>query len=122
MCDNENVPTLQRGMNYRLNPNYSVILMSQRKNAPYNDRISNDGLSIEYEGHDQPKNVSIKNPKQIDQPRTSKLGKLTQNGFFAKAVEDYKLGKRDSGIVRACEKLFDGVWSEKGFFKLLDYR
>ncbi len=54
MCDQENVQTLQRGMNYRLNPNYSVILMSQRKNAPYNDRISDDGFSIEYEGHDLP--------------------------------------------------------------------
>jgi len=34
MCDAENVQTLQRGMNYRLNPQYSVILMSQRSNAP----------------------------------------------------------------------------------------
>ncbi len=47
MCDNEKVQTLQRGMNFRLNPNYSVILMSQRKNAPYNDRISDDGLGID---------------------------------------------------------------------------
>ncbi len=35
MCDAEKVQTLQRGMNYRLNPDYSVILMSQRTNAPY---------------------------------------------------------------------------------------
>ena len=27
MCDKENIQTLQRGMNYRLNPNYTVILM-----------------------------------------------------------------------------------------------
>lgn len=35
MCDAEGKQTLQRGMNYRLNPEYSVILLSQRSNAPY---------------------------------------------------------------------------------------
>lgn len=122
MCDNENVQTLQRGMNYRMNPSYSIILMSQRKNAPYNDRISDDGLSIEYEGHDHPRTENVRNPKQFDQPRVTKSGKLTQNGLFAKAVEDYGSGKRESEIVRAYEKLFEGVWSEKGFFKLIEYR
>lgn len=39
MCDAENVQTLQRGMNFRLSPSYSVILMSQRSGAPYNDKI-----------------------------------------------------------------------------------
>ncbi len=66
MCDKENVQTLQRGMNFRLNPNYSVILMSQRKNAPYNDRINDDGLNIEYEGHDIPKGEKVKDPKLYD--------------------------------------------------------
>ena len=121
MCDNERVQTLQRGMNYRLNPNYSVILMSQRKNAPYNDKVSNDGFSIEYEGHDVPKNDRLINPKQHDQPRTTRLGKLTQNGRFAKAVEEFRTGQRESEIVRVYEKLLSGVWSEKGFFKLVDY-
>jgi hypothetical protein len=122
MCDNENVQTIQRGMNHRLNPNYSVILMSLRKNAPYNDRISDDGLSIEYEGHDVSKTDKIKDPKQHDQPRNTKMGKPTQNGLFAQAVEDYKNKKREAEIVRVYEKLFAGVWSEKGFFKLIDYR
>ncbi len=122
MCDNENVQTVQRGMNYRLNPNYSVILMSLRKNAPYNDRVSNDGMSIEYEGHDVSKTDKIRNPKQHDQPRHTKTGKPTQNGHFAQAVEDYKREKRDAELVRVYEKLFPGVWSEKGFFKLTDYR
>ncbi len=122
MCDNENVQTLQRGMNFRINPNYSVILMSQRKNAPYNDRISDDGLGIEYEGHDIHKGEKVKDPKLYDQPRFTKNNKLTQNGLFAKAVDDYKNGKLDSEVVRVYEKLFDGVWSEKGFFKLVDYK
>jgi len=121
MCDNENIQTIQRGMNYRLNPNYSVILMSQRKNAPYRDRISDDGLKIDYEGHDIPKTAEINDPKSVDQPRFTKNGKLTQNGLFSAAVDDYKSGKRRPEIVRVYEKLFSGVWSEKGFFKLIDY-
>lgn len=45
MCEQENVQTLQCGMNFRLNPNYSVILMSRRSNAPYQDRIFEDGIT-----------------------------------------------------------------------------
>ena len=52
MCDAEDKQTLQRGMNFRINPSYSVILMSQRTNAPYKDKIFDDGITIEYEGHD----------------------------------------------------------------------
>jgi len=122
MCDAENVKTLQRGMNYRLNTNYSVILMSQRHNAPYKDRILSDGLTIEYEGHDVPKTSSSINPKNLDQLKTTMLGKLTQNGLFASTVDDYKLGKRRPEVVRAYEKIFSGVWSEKGFYSLIDYK
>ena len=122
MCDNENVQTLQRGMNYRLNPNYSVILMSQRKNAPYNDRISDDGLRIEYEGHDIHRGENVKDPKLYDQPRFTKNNKLTQNGLFAKSVDGYKSEEQDSEVVRVYEKIFAGVWSEKGFFRLVDYK
>ncbi len=122
MCDNENIQTIQRGMNYRLNPNYSVILMSQRKNAPYKDRISEDGLRIEYEGHDIPKTSDIEDPKVIDQPRYTKTGKPTQNGLFAAAVDDYISGKRQAELVRVYDKLFSGIWSERGFFRLIDYK
>jgi hypothetical protein len=121
MCDQENVQTLQRGMNYRLNPNYSVILLSQRTNAPYKDKIYEDGLTIEYEGHDISKSNG-NNPKTINQPLTTKNGKLTQNGKFVKAIEQFKIGERNVEIVRAYEKVLPGVWSEKGFFNLIDYK
>lgn len=95
--------------------------MSQRSNAPYRDKILDDELSIIYEGHDVPKTTGVGDPKKYDQPRTTKTGKLTQNGYFCKAIDDYKNGIANAEIVRAYEKLFDGVWSEKGFFKLSDY-
>jgi len=121
MCLNEGGQTLQRGMNFRLNPQYSVVLMSQRSNAPYKDEISSDGLQLTYEGHDEPKTKGIDSPKLLDQPEKTKTGKLTQNGKFAQAAKEFKRGIRDAEIVRVYEKMFDGVWTDKGFFKLIDY-
>lgn len=122
MCDAENVQTLQRGMNYRLNPEYSVILMSRRSNAPYNDRVHDDGITIEYEGHNVPKTSYDFNPKEYDQTDKTKNGKLTQNGFFVQAINEFKNKTRKSEIIRVYEKILPGVWSEKGFFKLIDYK
>ncbi|KAA3630731.1 MAG: HNH endonuclease [Calditrichaeota bacterium] len=121
MCDIENVQTLQRGMNFRLNPNYSVILMSQRKNAPYTDQIIEDELKIIYEGHDIPKTKDIDNPKKYDQPLKTKTGKLTENGKFVESVNNYKKGKMPERI-RVYEKIFPGVWSYRGLFNLIDYQ
>ncbi|MDD3818851.1 MAG: hypothetical protein PHG41_03340 [Actinomycetota bacterium] len=51
MCAEENV-NLQRGMNYKLNSGFSIILMSVRPGAPYADRIEDEGKTLIYEGHD----------------------------------------------------------------------
>ncbi len=122
MCDKENVQTLQRGMNFRLNPNYSVILMSQRKNAPYRDKVYEDGSTIEYEGHDVGKTSRTINPKIEDQPLKYPSGRPTQNGFFVKSAEDYKSGKQSPEKVKVYEKIHSGIWSLKGLFDLVDYK
>lgn len=122
MCDIENVQTLQRGMNFRLNPNYSVLLMSQRSNAPYTDRIHEDGVTVEYEGHDVSRKSHNHNPKLEDQVDLLPSGKLTQNGLFIKAVENYKNGKSSPELVKVYEKVLPGVWSLKGIFNLIDYK
>lgn len=121
MCDAEGKKTLQRGMNYRFNPTYSVILLSQRSNAPYTDKIYEDGITLEYEGHDLPRNYS-NIPKNEDQPAKLPSGTLTQNGLFIKVVEEYKDGKRKPELVKAYEKIMAGVWSLKGIFELIDYK
>jgi len=107
-------------MNYRLRSNYSVILMSQRSNAPYRDEIQADGVTIHYEGHDAPLTDGSGNPKLQDQPRVTAAASLTQNGRFAEAVEQYKAGGSPE-LVKVYEKLFSGVWSFKGYFHLIDY-
>ena len=92
MCDIENVQTLQRGMNFRLNPKYTVILMSQRSNAPYKDKIYEDGITIEYEGHDVPRKGYIHSPKQEDQMANLPSGKLTQKtGYLLKPLKILKV-------------------------------
>lgn len=121
MCEAENVQTLQRGMNFRLNPKYSLILMSRRSNAPYTDKILDDGVTIEYEGHDEPKTFRIMNPKTVDQPKHTKNGTLTQNGLFIDAIEKCKAGMSSLELVKVYEKIMPGVWSLKGYFDLVDY-
>jgi hypothetical protein len=41
MCQREGT-SLQKGMNFRLKGKHSVILMSVRKNSPYQDQITED--------------------------------------------------------------------------------
>ncbi|MCC6934154.1 MAG: HNH endonuclease [Candidatus Yanofskybacteria bacterium] len=108
-------------MNYRLWTTYSVVLMSQRGNAPYADRVHDDGITIEYEGHDEPRSSDQPNPKTVDQPSQTSMGTPTQNGLFKKAVDDFKAGKCGPEKVKVYEKLYPGVWSLKGFFDLRDY-
>jgi hypothetical protein len=122
LCDNENVQTLQRGMNFRLNQNYSVILMSQRNNAPYSDKILDDGITIEYEWHDEPKIKNITNPKDIDQPKYTKTWNLTQNGKFIQSINAYKSWVNIPERVKVYEKILSWIRSLKGFFNLIDYK
>lgn len=122
MCRAENMQVMQRGMNFRLNPRYSVILMSQRTNAPYKDKIYEDGTTIEYEGHDVPRKGYMQNPKDEDQIEKLSSGKLTQNGLFMKAINDYKKNLREAELVKVYEKIMAGVWSLKGIFELVDFK
>lgn len=119
MCQNEGT-SLQRGMNFRLRGRHSVILMSIHPNAPYQDQIEDDGSVLIYEGHDEPKTANIKNPKLIDQPKLLPSGKLAENGKFHKAAQDYKQGLKSPDIVRVYEKIKKGIWSDNGYFHLVD--
>ena len=121
MCANEGVKALERGYNYRLNPAYSVLILSSSPYAFYENKISPDGSKIECEGHDVRKNMLQLNPKAFDQPRRLKCGRLAQNGLFAEAAEEFAMGRRDAEIVRVYEKLAWGMWRDMGFFRLTGY-
>lgn len=111
---------LQRGMNFRLKGNESLILMSLRQGAPYSDRFEEGGRVIIYEGHDIPRTQGGSEPKEIDQPEFLPGGRLTQNGLFLDAVRRYKLGRTEAELVRVFEKIRDGIWVYNGLFRLVD--
>lgn len=120
LCSKEQF-NIQKGMNFRTQNGYSIFLMSVRPNAPYADRVEDNGKTLIYEGHDCPnyKNLT-KSPKEIDQPEFMPNGKtLTENGKFLRAVQDYKKGK-PAEIVKIYEKIKPGIWAYNGFFKLVD--
>lgn len=119
MCTREGT-SLQQGMNFGLGGNHSVILMSIQPNAPYHDRFEEDGSTLIYEGHDQPRNSASPDPKKTDQPEFYAGGTLTQNGKFAKAANEFKQGLRSPERVRVYEKLRAGIWSYNGIFHLVD--
>ena len=119
MCQREGV-SLQRGMNYRIKGDYSVILMSLRSNAPYRDRLEGDGTILIYEGHDAPHTSSTPNPKNINQPQFTPSGALTENGKFHLAAQEFKQNLRDPEKVKVYEKIHSGIWSYNGLFHLID--
>ncbi|MEO6968275.1 MAG: HNH endonuclease [Rhodanobacteraceae bacterium] len=121
MCQREGA-SLQQGMNFGLGGNHSVILMSVRPNAPYRDRLSGDGTTLVYEGHDMPKTASCSNPKVVDQPLEYPTGRPTQNGKFHAAAQGTKAGKRMPERVRVYEKIRPGIWAYNGVFHLVDSR
>lgn len=119
MCSEEGV-NLQRGMNYHLRGDISVILMSLRPNAPYSDKVEDEGRILIYEGHDVPKTKENPIPKIVDQKMKNPSGTLNQNGLFFKAAMGYKKSQKIPELVRVYEKLHAGIWVYNGVFRLVD--
>ena len=110
---------LQRGMNFQVKPHYSIILMSVRKGAPYNDRWHEDSGLLEYEGHDELRRANT-DPKNVDQPMRYSGGALTENGKFYEAALAYRDGNVKPEIVQVYEKINQGVWCDRGKYELID--
>jgi hypothetical protein len=101
------------------------ILMSQRANAPYYDRVYEDGITIEYEGHDVPKRRTITIQKAKSQRGVAKrvgiisscivtVG-LTPAGFLVQTLEqEARWLQKRFGSMRvetfACQK--PSFWAE----------
>lgn len=119
MCSGLGV-NLQRGMNFQLCGDSSIILMSVRAGAPYADRVEEGGKVLIYEGHDVARVQGGPNPKEVDQPEFYPGGRPTQNGLFLQAVRQCKAKKRAAHRVRVFEKIRAGIWAYNGLFALTD--
>lgn len=76
-------------------------------------------MTLIYEGHDIPRSAKAVDPKAVDQPKVSNSGRLTENGKFFQAAEEYKQGRQPE-VIRVYEKIRDGIWTDNGFFNLVD--
>ncbi len=101
-------------MNFRLRTTHSVLLMSQRRNAPYADQVREGGTVIIYEGHDARRGEDVPDPKTVDQPLRTATGRPTQNGLFFEAA------RTKAELARVYEKLQTGVWVCNGLFRLTE--
>lgn len=119
MCQIEG-ENLQRGMNFRLRGDTTIILMSVRAGAPYADRVEEGGRVLIYEGHDVPHMTGSADPKTIDQSMRTAGGRLSQNGLFYYAAHGYKTGKQGPEVVKVYEKIIAGMWVYNGQFDLVD--
>lgn len=119
MCQEEDA-SLQQGMNFGSGGRPSIILMSRRPGAPYDDRIEEDGRVLIYEGHNIPKKQGGPDPKTVDQPERTPGGKLTQNGQFRRAADQYRDRGTPPERVRVYEKMRTGIWTFNGTFQLVD--
>ena len=121
---------LQKGMNFRVRggaAGYSILLMSVRKGAPYEDRWHDESSAgphagmLEYEGHDASRSRdSRRDPKCIDQPMYLPSGRLTDNGKFYAAALAAKSGEQAPELVQVYEKIAAGIWCDRGRFLLVD--
>ena len=119
MCTEEHEVRLQRGMNFRLDPQYSVIL-SQREGPLYGDRVEGDGTVLIYEGHNVDRSADVPEPASVDQHLTLKSGRPTRNGQFREAALAYREGGAEAEVVKVYEKLRRGIWVFNGVFRLTD--
>jgi hypothetical protein len=119
MCRREGAG-LRRGMHFSLGGTYSVLLMSIQSGAPYQDRLTADGTTLIYEGHDEPQRAVVPCPKAVDQPLRTAYGTPTQNAKFHESAQAYKHEQRPPERVKVYEKCRPGLWLYRGLFHLVD--
>ena len=119
MCKEEGGASLQRGMYFRMHGTTNIFLMNRLPDAPYSDRVEENGKVLIYEGHDVDKR-SGHNPKTVDQPMNNPSGSLSRNGLFYEAAMRTKEGVDQPEIVKVYEKIRRGMWTYNGLFRLMD--
>ena len=119
MCVREGV-YFQRGMNYRVRPDHSVILCSNRASSKYDDLMDEQGAILIYQGHDALRSGRNPFPQLVDQPEFFANGSPTPNGLFYKAADRYRQGKRPPEPVQVYKKVGGGLWMDLGVYHLVD--
>lgn len=117
MCALEGI-RLMGGIYFNLGDMYSVVLMSRKPDATYDNTFNEDGTILTYEGHDVPKNDNF-DRKSVDQPERTPSGTLTQNGKFHDAAQQFQQMDGTAERVKVYEHI-GKYWICRGFFLLTD--
>ena len=111
----------QRGMNFRINRHYSIIMMTVKEGVAPRDQWHEDTGLLEYEGHDVVLSQGNVDPRGLDQPmRYRGGGHLTENGKFYEAAEAHRDGGAEAEMIQVYEKIAQGVWCDRGRYGLVD--
>jgi hypothetical protein len=111
---------LQKSMNFRdKGEQLSVFLVLQKEDGEFKDEWNAKKGVYTFEGHDS--TTKETGGKSLDQLLMYGGDKLTENGRFYKAANEFKDGLRKEPLqVQVYEKLDPGVWFDKGIFDLTD--
>lgn len=112
---------LQKGINVRFKGARTILLMSQRPNAPYPDKYDLEKNVLNYVGHDVRTTEQTPFPKKVDQPLLNERGRPSENAKLIELVNKHKKGD-SAETVQIFEKIHSGIWADKGLFALVDYR
>lgn len=88
--------------------------------SPYRDEIQDNGCVLIYEEHDAPKQKGISDPKLLDQLERHPRGALTENGKISSSNSICSNQVKRICIIQVYEKIKPGIWTDNGFFHLVD--
>lgn len=109
---------LQKSMNFREDPLLSVFLVLPREGGAYTDSWDPNSGIYTFEGHDS--TTIDAGGKSPDQLLMYADGRITENGKFYKAANEYVDRVRKLPLeIQIYEKLDPGVWFDKGIFELV---
>jgi hypothetical protein len=113
---------VQKGMNFRKDPlMLPVFLVLPSHEGEYKEVWDAKKEVYTFEGHDS--TTVETGGKSKDQLLMYSDGKLSENGKFYKAANEYKDGVRKAPLkIQVYEKLDPGVWFDKDVFNLVDAR
>ncbi|MFZ2556201.1 MAG: hypothetical protein WAZ27_01900 [Minisyncoccia bacterium] len=111
---------LQKSMNFRdRGEQLSIFLVLAKDEGEFKDAWDGKKQIYTFEGHDS--TTKETGGKSLDQLLMYGGDKLTENGRFYKAANEFKDGVRKDALqVQIYEKLDPGVWFDKGIFDLID--
>jgi hypothetical protein len=111
---------LHKSMNFRDDEFMLSVFLVLPREKGYADVWDDENQQFVFEGHDS---TTVENGKSVDQLAMYESGKLTDNGKFLKAANEFKDGVRKEPLqVQIYEKIDSGVWFDKVIFDLIDVR